>query len=49
METELWRKVEEVYHAAMAEPAVKRAEFLDRACLDAQVRAQKRPLRLIEQ
>ena len=32
MQTDRWRRVEELYHAALAQPPEKRFEFLDRAC-----------------
>ncbi|HZU24658.1 MAG TPA: protein kinase [Bryobacteraceae bacterium] len=44
MQAELWKKVDELYHAALAEAPEKRAEFLARACPDAQVRAEVQSL-----
>src|SRR5580704_171886 len=32
MEPERWKKIEELYQAAMAQPAEKRADILQRAC-----------------
>src|SRR5215510_10016315 len=32
MDPELWRKVEELFHAAMAQPREKCSEFLQEAC-----------------
>src|SRR5579884_3177120 len=41
MQAEVWKKVEELYHAALAEPPGKRTEFLARACPDhEQIRAE---------
>jgi serine/threonine protein kinase len=39
MQAEVWQKIEELFHAALAEPPDQRAEFLRKACPDAQVRA----------
>src|SRR5579884_1421907 len=44
MQAELWKKVDELYHAALAEAPEKRAEFLARACDDEQVRAEVQSL-----
>src|ERR1700733_1312888 len=32
MEPERWKKIEELYNAAMAQPAEKRADILEQAC-----------------
>jgi eukaryotic-like serine/threonine-protein kinase len=34
MQVDRWKKIEELFQAAMAQPAEKRLEFLDRACGD---------------
>jgi len=44
MQAELWKRVEELYHAALAEAPEKRVAFLARACPDAQVRAEVQSL-----
>lgn len=40
MQAEVRKRVEELYHAALAEALEKRAEFLERGCADEQVRAE---------
>ena len=45
MQAEVWKRVEELFRAAQAQPREKRVEFLKRACPDdAQVRAEVRSL-----
>jgi len=34
MQPDLWKKIEELYHAALARPAEERAAFLAQACPD---------------
>ena len=34
MQADLWKKIEELYHAVLAQPPEKRAAFLSRACPD---------------
>ena len=40
MHADLWKKVEELYHAALAQPPEKRVAFLAQACPDPQVRGE---------
>lgn len=45
MQADLWKKVEELFQAAMAQPPEERAEFLDQACPgDSQLRAEVQSL-----
>lgn len=45
MQADLWKKVEELFHAVQAQPPDKRAEFLNKACPDdPQVRAEVQSL-----
>ena len=37
MTPERWERIQELYHAARAQPASDRAQFLDRACADDRV------------
>src|SRR5690242_10599847 len=40
METERWREIEQLYHAARECRPEERAQFLEKACADEQVRGQ---------
>jgi serine/threonine protein kinase/tetratricopeptide (TPR) repeat protein len=44
MTAERWKKIEEVYHAAMAQPAERRAQFVTEACPDVSMRAEVQSL-----
>ena len=45
MQADLWKKVEDLFRAAMAQPPDKRAEFLNQACpADPQIRAEVQSL-----
>ncbi len=44
MQAERWKSVEELYGAAMALPPEKRADFLDQACPDMQLRGEVQSL-----
>jgi eukaryotic-like serine/threonine-protein kinase len=44
MQAEIWQQIEELFHAALAQPPETRTEFLEQACSDEQVRREVRSL-----